>query len=352
MTKYINLLRELISTPSPSREEGATADILERFLREEGCSPERIGNNVVVMSHLTGERPVVMLNSHHDTVKPVGSYTRNPYDAEIAGGRIYGLGSNDAGGSVVSLIATFLKFKDEDLPFELILVLSAEEEVSGTGGIGAVLGKIGLVDMAIVGEPTGMNAGIGERGLVVLDCTAHGKAGHAARNEGVNAIYIALNDIERLRQYQPMPVSELLGPVKFTVTQIDAGKQHNVVPDECRFVVDVRTTDALSNEEIVVRVNQLLRSDVIPRSTKLRASALPVDHPLAIAAEAVGIKKFLSPTMSDMAQMPFPTIKIGPGDSARSHTADEYIYISEIENAITTYEAFIRALQNIMKNGQ
>lgn len=352
MNKYITLLEQLISTPSLSREEAGTAVLLERFLREEGCAVERVYNNVCARSsHWHPDKPVLLLNSHHDTVRPAAGYTLDPFVPVVTDGCLYGLGSNDAGASVVSLIATFLRFREEELPFNLLLAISAEEEVSGDKGIAAVISRESRIDMALVGEPTGMQAGVGERGLVVLDCTAHGRSGHAARDEGVNALYIALDDIARLRDYRPEPVSELLGPVKFSVTQIEAGRQHNVVPDVCRFVVDVRTTDALTNEQVVEQVSQLLDSEVKARSTRLRASAIDAEHPLVRAAEAVGARPFLSPTMSDMALMPFPSLKMGPGDSARSHTADEYIRLDEVDNAIVTYEAFILALKRIIENG-
>lgn len=347
MSEYVELLQQMIALPSFSREEGATADLLRRFLAGKRCRVERVFNNLIVRSEAWVDgRPVLLLNSHHDTVRPSKSYTRDPFAPTIEDGRLYGLGSNDAGASVVSLIAAFLRFRDVDLPFNLMLVLSAEEEVSGADGIAAVLPHVGPIDMGIVGEPTGMQAAVGERGLVVLDCVARGKSGHAARDEGVNAIYIAIDDIDRLRGFNPEPVSALLGPVKCTVTQIEAGRQHNVVPDECRFVVDLRTTDAITNEELVARIDRMLASDVKARSTRLRASAIDSAHPLVAAAKELGINTFVSPTMSDMALMPFPTIKIGPGDSARSHTADEYIFIREIDDAIEMYTRYINTLKN------
>lgn len=344
--KYIDLLKRLIATPSISHDEDATARILSDFLESEECVVERIFNNVIVRSkHSSSSKPTLLLNSHHDTVKAVSGYTRAPFTPVVEGDKLYGLGSNDAGASVVALIATFLHFRDLALPFNIILVISAEEEVSGKDGISAVLPLIGKIDMAIVGEPTNMQVGVAERGLVVLDCISKGKSGHAARNEGINAIEIALDDIARLHQLHLPRHSTLLGPVKFSVTQIDAGTQHNVIPDRCRFVIDVRTTDAYSNEEIVEIVRKEFKSEVSPRSTRLRASAIDSNHPLVQAAKAIGADTFVSPTMSDMALMPFPSIKIGPGDSARSHSADEFIYLSEIQSAIDSYISLITNLQ-------
>lgn len=360
MDKYIGLLRKMIATPSYSREEGSVADLLQRFLEGEGCLTERIGNNIIVKSSLRSDHnerftlrtdrsgessplPLLMLNSHIDTVKPVDSWTRDPFNPEIIDGRLYGLGSNDAGASVVSLIAAFLELRDKPLNVNLMLAISCEEECSGEGGMRHIFPLLPSPDMAIVGEPTGMQAAVGERGLVVLDCVSHGKSGHAARNEGINAIEVAVEDINRLMNLH-LPVSRLLGETKLSVTQIEAGYRHNVIPDECRWVVDIRTTDALSNEEVVETVRTNLVSDIAPRSTRLRASALPLDHPLVKAAESVGARPFNSPTMSDMALMPIPSLKIGPGDSARSHSADEYITIAELEDAIAKYIKIINAL--------
>lgn len=362
MKKYIELLQKMIATPSFSREEGAVADIVQQFLEEEGCDVERVGNNIVVRPldvesdfKLGAEaqrtpKPVVMLNSHIDTVKPVDSWSRNPFSPDIEEDKLYGLGSNDAGASVVSLIAAFLELRNRPLNVRLMLALSCEEECSGANGMKMLFPILDCPAedlyrpaMAIVGEPTGMQAAIGERGLVVLDCISHGRSGHAARNEGVNAIDIAVEDINRLHRLR-LPVSGQLGETKLSVTQINAGYRHNVIPDECRWVVDIRTTDAISNEEVVKAVREHLESDVAPRSTNLCASALAMDHPLLKAAQSVGAEPFNSPTMSDMALIPIPSLKIGPGDSARSHTADEYICICEIEDAIDKYKKIIKAL--------
>lgn len=262
----IDLLRTLIATPSPSRDESRTADLIFAYLAEHGAVPERLHNNVFARSAgFDPARPTLLLNSHHDTVRPAASYTRDPYAPTVEGDRLYGLGSNDAGASAVSLTQTFLTLRTHPLPFNLLLALSAEEECMGEHGMRALLPQLGRIDMAIVGEPTGMQAAVGERGLVVLDCEARGKSGHAARNEGVNALYIALDDIARLRTFRFDRCSDLLGPIGIAVTQIAAGTQHNVVPDTCRFVADVRTTDAYTNEETVEILRRALRSEVTPR---------------------------------------------------------------------------------------
>ena len=348
-TEAIELLKALIATPSLSRDESRTADLLFAFLARHGAAPERLHNNVVARSaDFDPARPTLLLNSHHDTVRPAASYTRDPYAPMIEGDRLYGLGSNDAGASAVSLAQTFLTFREQPLPFNLLLALSAEEECMGEHGMRALLPELGRVDMAIVGEPTGMQAAIGERGLVVLDCEARGKSGHAARNEGVNALYIAMEDITRLRAFRFSRQSELLGPIGIVVTQITAGTQHNVIPDSCRFVADVRTTGAYTNEETVEILRAALCSEVTPRSTRIRASALDAAHPLARAAQAIGRKSYVSPTTSDMALMPFPSLKMGPGDSSRSHTADEYVLLSEIGTGIGIYKDFIKQLAAIV----
>lgn len=337
-SEYISLLSSLIATPSISREEGQTASIIESWLNSHGVETERIANNIVARSRgYRPEKPTLMLNSHHDTVKPNAGYTRDPFAPAIENGRLYGLGSNDAGGPAVALMATFMRLKDKELPFNLLLAITAEEECSGVNGMRLLLKHIEPVDMAIVGEPTGMKCAVGERGLMVLDCTAHGKSGHAARKEGVNALYKALDDIDKLRKLEFERRSSLMGDININVTQINAGTQHNVIPAECQYVVDVRTTDAYSNEDTLEIIDHAIESDVKARSTHLRASAIDDNHRLVMAIDTLGIEKFLSPTMSDMTLMPFPSIKIGPGDSARSHSADEYIGIDEIEQAIEIY---------------
>lgn len=347
-TYAVELLKQLIATPSPSREEAGTADLLCTFLQERGTAPERLYNNVFVRSSgFDPARLTLLLNSHHDTVRPAASYTRDPYTPSVEADRLYGLGSNDAGASVVTLTQVFLALRDKPLPFNLLLALTAEEECSGERGLRALLPELGPIDMALVGEPTGMQAAVGERGLVVLDCTAHGKSGHAARGEGINALYVALEDIACLRSFRFECESELLGPIGIAVTQIEAGTQHNVVPDVCRFVVDIRTTDVYTNEETVGILRSAICSDAVPRSTRIRASALDAGHPLFRAAVAAGRETFVSPTTSDMALMPFPSLKMGPGDSARSHTADEYVLLSEIGEGIAIYEKYIEKLAAI-----
>lgn len=344
-TEAIGLLKQLIATPSLSRDEARTANLLFAFLAERGATPERLRNNVWARAEgFDPARPTLLLNSHHDTVRPAASYTRDPYAPAVEGDRLYGLGSNDAGASVVSLTETFLTFRTQPLPFNLVLGISAEEECMGENGIRALLPALGKIDMALVGEPTGMRAALGERGLVVLDCVAHGKSGHAARGEGVNALYIALDDIARLREFRFERESELLGPIGIAVTQIEAGTQHNVVPDTCRFVADIRTTDAYTNEETVEILRAAIRSEATPRSTRIRAAAVGEGHPLVKAAKAVGRETYISPTTSDRTLMPFPSLKMGPGQSSRSHTADEFVLLTEIAEGIAVYEKYIEKL--------
>ena len=342
----VDLLKALISTPSVSREEQAAADIIENFLKARGCTTQRCGNNVwTIAPGYSHERPTLLLNSHIDTVRPVNGWTRNPFSPDDDGERIYGLGSNDAGASGVSLLAAFRHFYDrEEMKYNLCVAITAEEENSGSDGLECVLPELGPLDFAIVGEPTQMQLAIAERGLMVVDCTARGRSGHAAREEGDNAIYKAMQDIEWFRSYRFPKVSELFGAVKMTVTIISAGTQHNVVPAECRFVVDVRTTDAYTNEETVEIVRRHMRSEAVPRSTRIRASAVAPEHPLVGAAAALGVERFVSPTTSDMALMAFPSLKMGAGDSARSHTADEYVLRSEVEQGVEGYIRYIAEL--------
>ena len=349
----IALLDKLIATPSISREESATADILEAFLREKGVEVQRIHNNVwALCKHFDATKPTLLLNSHHDTVKPSAAYTKEPYVPLHADGKIYGLGSNDAGASLVSLATIFCNNYDAPLSYNLVLALTAEEEVMGEKGMRAMLPELeraGIrIDMALVGEPTGMKAAVGERGLLVFDATAHGVRGHAARNEGENALYKAIADIERLRNYRFERRSELLGDINVAVTMILAGTQHNVVPDECKFVVDVRTTDAYTNEETVELLQKVVECDLKPRSTRVRASAIGEEHPLVKAAAAIGRERFVSPTTSDMALMPFPSLKMGVGESARSHSADEFVMENEIVEGIALYQNMINELNKLI----
>lgn len=338
--KYVELLKKLIQTPSFSREEDATADTLAEFLESEGVTyVQRKGNNVWALNlNFDPQKPTILLNSHHDTVKPSSGYTRDPFAAEIVDGRLYGLGSNDAGASLVSLTAAFLHFYEAvGLKYNLCLALTAEEECSGKGGIESILDMLPTIDFAIVGEPTQMQMAVAERGLMVLDCTAHGRSGHAARDEGDNAIYRAMSDIEWFRTYQFKRVSPLFGAVKMSVTIINAGSQHNVVPADCRFTVDVRTTECYTNAEVLEIVSSSVASDVVARSTRLTPSSIPLDHPFVRIGLEMGLTTYGSPTTSDQALLNCPSLKMGVGDSARSHTADEYVLVSEIENGITQY---------------
>lgn len=337
--KATELLKQLIATPSFSREENHTATVLESFFAKEGVSTQRKGNNVWALNkYFDTAKPSILLNSHHDTVKPNSQYTRDPFAASVVDGKLYGLGSNDAGGPLVSLIATFLHFYNkQNLKFNIILAATAEEEISGTEGIESIWSLLPPISFAIVGEPTLCEMAIAEKGLMVLDCVAHGKAGHAAREEGINAIYKAMKDIDWLRTYQFSKVSDTLGPVKMSVTVIQAGQQHNVVPAECRFTVDVRLTDVYSMEEVLTLIRANCTSEIKPRSLRLKPSGIPLDHPLVVAAKKFNINLYGSPTTSDQALIPTPSVKIGPGDSARSHSADEFIYLSEIKKGIETY---------------
>lgn len=344
----IDLLQRLISVPSFSRSEEGTADIWEEWLRARtDTGVYRFHNNVyAVAPGFDPSRPTIMLNSHHDTVKPSASYTRHPFTPAVEGDRLYGLGSNDAGASGVALARTFLD-TPSSLPVNLIFAITAAEEVMGEFGMRAFLPHLaekGLTpDMVIVGEPTGMQPAVAERGLVVLDAVAEGKAGHAARAEGVNALYRAVDDIALLRSFREPVVSDTLGPIKVSVTMIEAGTQHNVVPDRCTYVVDVRTTDAYSNEDTVELLRNTVRhSTLTPRSTRIRASVISRSHPLVTAAESLGLRPYVSPTTSDMALIHgIPSLKIGPGESSRSHSADEYVLVSEINEALSLYPLLI-----------
>jgi acetylornithine deacetylase len=346
MEKYIKLLKSLIATPSMSREEQDAALIIRKFLSDSKLSFQTKMNNTWVRNQFWKEGlPVILLNSHIDTVKPSEGYTRDPYNPEVINGVLYGLGSNDAGASLVTLLAVFMHFyQAEDLPYNLIYAATAEEEISGTNGLASILEEIGAFDLAIVGEPTRMQMAIAEKGLMVLDCTAHGKSGHAAREEGENAIYKAISDIEKLRNYRFDKTSPVLGDVKLTVTIINSGTQHNVVPDTCSFVVDVRTNEHYSNELAFHLINELIDSEVKARSFRLNSSGIPVNHPIVQRGISLGLNYYGSPTTSDQAVIPYPSIKIGPGDSARSHTADEFVLISEMEEGFRIYVDLLTGL--------
>jgi len=346
MSEAVQLLSELIAIESLSREEKKAADFLERFLEERGYIVSRSGNNIWLMSPgFDSSRPTILLNSHIDTVKPVAGWQRNPFSPIIENGRLYGLGSNDAGASVVSLLYAFMHLSAQPQSYNLIFAATAEEEISGKNGIESLLKELPKIDFAIVGEPTEMHAAVAEKGLMVLDCVAYGKAGHAARNEGENAIYKALTDIQWFQNFAFEKISDLLGPVKMSVTQVNAGTQHNVVPDKCSFVVDVRSNELYSNEEILQIVKQHVSCEVTARSTRLSSTATPLEHPFVKKACELNRIIYGSPTLSDQALMPFASVKMGPGKSERSHTADEFILISEIEEAIDLYVRILDGLK-------
>ena len=341
--KATDLLVKLIATPSFSREEQATATLIQDFFNNERIQTYRKGNNVWVRNkYFDPALPTVLLNSHHDTVRPNTGYTRDPFSPDSSDGKLFGLGSNDAGGPLVSLIAAFLHFHStQKLKYNLILAATAEEEISGKGGIESIWDQIEPISFAIVGEPTNCEMATAEKGLMVLDCIARGKSGHAAREEGINAIYAALQDIEWFRTYKFPLISKTLGEMKMSVTIIHSGSQHNVVPDQCQFTVDVRVTDAYTLEAALDIIKRNVKSEVEPRSLRIRPSGIDADHPLVLAAVKRGIRLYGSPTTSDQALIPAPSVKIGPGDSARSHSVDEFIYLNEIENGIATYIALL-----------
>ncbi len=337
--RAVELLCRLIEVPRISREEKAAADLLQDYMQNElRLEVKRMGNNLWSMQpNFDPEKQTLLLNAHIDTVKPVAGWQRDPFKATQEGNRIYGLGANDDGASLVSLLHAFAALKEEKTQYNLVFLASAEEEVSGKGGIESVLPLLPKIDVALVGEPTGMQPAIAEKGLMVLDVTAHGKAGHAARNEGENAIYKALEDIEWFRNYKFEKVSPLLGPVKMTVTIVNAGTQHNVVPDTCTFTVDVRSNECYTNRELFDEIGKNVKSEVKARSFRLGSSGIDQNHPLVQRIIELGGKPFGSPTLSDQALMPFPSLKLGPGESKRSHSADEFVDFCEIEHAIETY---------------
>jgi acetylornithine deacetylase len=343
----VELLSSLISKPSISKEEDMTADVLESFFKLQHIKVHRKHNNIWVQNkYFDPSRKTILFNSHHDTVKTGSDWTRDPFTPVIEDEKLYGLGSNDAGASLVSLIAVFLQFYDvQNLSYNLIMLASAEEEISGIHGVESVLGTLGKISFGIVGEPTGMQMAIAEKGLLVLDCQTTGKSGHAARGTGINAIYIAMEDIDWIRKYNFSMVSDTLGPVMMTATMIESGSQHNVIPDSCKFVVDVRNTDSYSNEEVLQIMKDNMKSQVNVRSTRLQPSTISPDHILVKTAKKLGIKTSGSETLSDQALMKFPTIKMGPGDSIRSHAADEYINLDEIREGIEIYK---QVLDNII----
>ena len=342
----VELLLRLTAIPRVSRNEGDAADMLYGYMKDVcGLETHRDGNNLwTVAEDYDKSRPTLLLNAHIDTVKPVAGWVRTPQSPTVEGDRIYGLGCNDDGASLVSLLQVFRHLSKRTQPYNLLFLASAEEEVSGKGGVEHVLPLLPPVSVALVGEPTGMQPAIAEKGLMVLDVTEHGKAGHAARSEGVNAIYLAMEDMRWFKEHKWECVSDLLGAVKMSVTIVNAGTQHNVIPDTCVFTVDVRSNELYSNEELYGLIRQEVKGDVKARSFRLNSSRIDVSHPLVKRLVEMGRKPFGSPTLSDQALMPFPSVKMGPGDSRRSHTADEYICISEIHEAI---EMYIRALDGL-----
>ena len=338
----VQLLKKLIATPSVSRNEKDAADIMEQTIRSYGFEPQREANNLwIIDPHYDESRPTLLLNAHIDTVKPVASWSRDPFSPDVEDGVLYGLGSNDCGGGLCSLLQIFRMLTEKPQSYNLIYLASAEEEVSGKDGITRALPLLPHIDLAIVGEPTGMNPAVAEKGLMVLDVIAHGKSGHAARNEGVNAIYEALDDMRWIRDYKFEKVSEFLGPTKMTLTVVNAGTQHNVIPDKCTMLVDIRTNEFYDNEEVYHFICQHLKSEVKAHSFRLKSSRIDPEHPLIKKCVALGMKPFGSPTLSDQALMPFPSFKLGPGESSRSHSADEFIRISEIADAIAKYKELL-----------
>ncbi len=335
----VDMLREMVAVPSLSRDESAVADVVERHMRQFGLDVKRHGCNMWSISpDFDPQRPTILLNAHIDTVRVADGWQHDPFKPTQEGDRIYGLGTNDDGASVVSLLAAFRMLTSHTQRYNLIFLASAEEEVSGKNGIESVLPMLPNIDVALVGEPTGMQPAVAEKGLMVLDGVVHGVAGHAARNEGVNAIYKAIDVIDTLRSLKFPKESDMLGPVKITVTKIEAGHQHNVIPDLCTMLIDVRTTDAYSNVQTLELIRQAVPDcELTPHSTRLNPSGIDQSHPMVQRALMLGKEPFGSPTLSDQALMPFASLKMGPGDSARSHTADEYIELPEIREAIDTY---------------
>lgn len=347
MKDAVELLKALIKTPSFSGEEDKTADIIGSYLSSKEVKYSRYDNNIIsIHSGYQEGRPTIMLNSHHDTVKVSKGWKKDPFGAEIVGDVLYGLGSNDAGGCLVSLIDAFLHFYEKELPFNLILAATAEEENFGPKGLASVLSRhLPKIDMGIIGEPTSLECGVAEKGLMVCDGVTHGKAGHAARKTGINAIYLAMKDVQFIKDLEMDRVSPFLGPVTFQVTQIEAGYQHNVIPDTCKYVIDIRINELYSNKEILDLLQQYLKADVTPRSMRWNSKGISLDHPLVKSAQSIGLTTFGSPTLSDQMNCNFPTIKLGPGDSPRSHTPDEFIKLSEIEAGINTYIKLLNELK-------
>ncbi len=351
MLRSISLLERLISIPSQSKHEEEAADALEAWLDADLLEPRRRGNNLWCRHGMDTSKPTLLLNAHIDTVKPNPGYTRDPYspvlekDEKTGEERLYGLGSNDDGGSLIALLETYRLLSLKPQPYNLVFTATAEEEISGREGIERILPDLGPIKLGIIGEPTGMDMAVAERGLMVLDCKVFGRSGHAARNEGINAIYEAIPDIIWFKTHKFSRISDHLGPVKMTVTQINAGIQHNIVPDRCEFVVDVRPNGMYRNEELLGMIKNSVSCSVKERSTRLESSSIPMDHPVVKRGLSLGLKPFGSPTTSNCSVTPFTTLKIGPGDSSRSHSADEYILPSEIEHGIEVYMKLLDGLE-------
>jgi acetylornithine deacetylase len=344
----LSLLKELIETPSFSKQENYTADIIQQFFESEGIPFQKSGNNIwAINKYFNASKPSILLNSHHDTVKPNSGYTKDPFHAIEQNGKLYGLGSNDAGGCLVSLIAAFRHFNNKEIPYNLFIAATAEEEISGANGIESILGQLPEFELAIVGEPTLMQLAVAEKGLMVIDATVKGKAGHAAREEGVNAIYEALDDLNTLKEFQFKKTSPFLGKTKATATIIQAGSQHNVVPDICNYTLDVRVTDSYTLDEVLAELQSVLKAELKPRSKRLNSSKVPEGHKILEVANDLGLNQYGSPTLSDQALIPYPSVKIGPGDSARSHTPDEFIHLHEIQTGIDGYIELLRKYMNI-----
>lgn len=346
-TEAVELLKNLISTQSYSREEHDTFKVLKSFFDSKKIETQSVQNNLwAVNKYYDASKPTILLNSHHDTVKPNNGYTNDPLDPFEKDGKLYGLGSNDAGGCLVSLISAFVHVYDkQDLKYNLCMLCTAEEEISGANGMELVEKSIPEITFAIVGEPTLLDAAISEKGLIVVDCYTKGEAGHAAREEGVNALYKAVDDISWIKSYEFPIVSDTLGKVKMSATVMQSGTQHNVVPDLCHYILDIRVTDAYTNQEIIAIIDKNTQAEVKPRSLRLKPSSISETHPIVQAAINSGSKVYGSPTLSDQALLNVPSLKMGPGDSARSHTADEYIYLEEIKKGI---EKYIGCLEEIL----
>ncbi|MBB6500734.1 M20 family metallo-hydrolase [Pedobacter cryoconitis] len=348
----IELLKQLISKPSFSGQEEMTANLIESFLQDHYVFTLRKHNNIWCYNlHFDHKKPTILLNSHHDTVRPSAVYTKNPFEAIVQNDKLFGLGSNDAGGALVSLIATFLHFfKRRDLPFNICLAATAEEETSGEKGLKSILDDLLPISFAIVGEPTNMQMAIAEKGSMVLDCKAFGRSGHAAREEGDNAIYRALKDIQWFSSYVFPIESRVMGPVKMTVTEVNAGIQHNIVPAECNFTVDVRLTDAYTEKELLHIIQNHTFCEFTVRPGVLKPSCINQLHPIVKTGLSIGRSAYISPTSSDQGWLDMPSVKMGPGESARSHTADEFIYLEEIKEGMDIYVQLLESLFPYLMN--